>query len=143
RVADMRALGCVLALDDVGGASDSLAMMAVLAPEVVRLDLADLAQRPEDDLAVVVDAVAAHAERAGATLLVQRVGTPEQATLAAPGSRRAGCSAPARRSSARPSPPRRTRSTPRSTRTRATRRRSRSSPRSARCGGRAGRSSPA
>jgi len=82
RVADMRALGCVLALDDVGGASDSLPMMAVLAPEVVRLDLAELAQRPEDDLAVVVDAVAAHAERAGATVLVERVETPEQAQLA-------------------------------------------------------------
>jgi hypothetical protein len=78
----MRALGCVLALDDVGGASDSLPMMAVLAPEVVRLDLAELAQRPEDDLAVVVDAVAAHAERAGATVLVERVETPEQARLA-------------------------------------------------------------
>jgi len=82
RVADMRALGCVLALDDVGGASDSLPMMAVLAPEVVRLDLAELAERPADDLAVVVDAVAAHAERAGATVLVERVETPEQARLA-------------------------------------------------------------
>src|SRR4029077_18074801 len=75
RVADMRALGCVLALDDVGGASDSLAMMAVLAPEVVRLDLAELAQRPDDELGVVVDAVAAHAQRAGAPLLRERRAT--------------------------------------------------------------------
>jgi EAL domain-containing protein (putative c-di-GMP-specific phosphodiesterase class I) len=82
RTADMRALGCVLALDDVGCASDSLAMMAVLAPDVVRLDLTELALRPEDELAEVVDAVAAHAERSGATVLVERVETPEQARLA-------------------------------------------------------------
>jgi EAL domain-containing protein (putative c-di-GMP-specific phosphodiesterase class I) len=82
RVADMRALGCVLALDDVGCASDSLAMMAVLAPDVVRLDIAELALRPEAELAELVDAVAAHAERSGATVLVERVETPEQAQLA-------------------------------------------------------------
>jgi EAL domain-containing protein (putative c-di-GMP-specific phosphodiesterase class I) len=82
RVADMRALGCTLALDDVGYASESLAMMAVLSPDVVRLDLAELAARPEGELAEVVDAVAAHAERSGATVLVERVETEIQAQLA-------------------------------------------------------------
>jgi EAL domain-containing protein (putative c-di-GMP-specific phosphodiesterase class I) len=83
RVADMRALGCTVALDDVGTAPDSLAMMAVLAPDVVKLDLAELAGRPARDLAEVVDAVAAHAERAGTTVLVERIETEEEARLAA------------------------------------------------------------
>jgi EAL domain-containing protein (putative c-di-GMP-specific phosphodiesterase class I) len=82
RVADMRALGCVLALDDVGCESDSLAMMSVLSPDVVRLDLAELDTRPQDELAEVVDAVASFAERTGATVLVERVETAPQAELA-------------------------------------------------------------
>jgi EAL domain-containing protein (putative c-di-GMP-specific phosphodiesterase class I) len=82
RVADMRALGCTLALDAVGATGDSLAMMAVLTPDVVRLDLAELAGRPEGDLAEVVDAVAAHAERSGATVLVERIETGDEARLA-------------------------------------------------------------
>jgi EAL domain-containing protein (putative c-di-GMP-specific phosphodiesterase class I) len=82
RVADMRALGCTVALDDVGTTPDSLAMMAVLAPDVVKLDLAELARRPESELAAVVDAVAAHAERSGATVLVERIETPAEARLA-------------------------------------------------------------
>jgi EAL domain-containing protein (putative c-di-GMP-specific phosphodiesterase class I) len=82
RIADMRALGCVLALDDVGYSSESLAMMAVLAPDVVRLDLAQLPARAESELAELVDAVAAHAERSGATVLVERIETEAQAQLA-------------------------------------------------------------
>ena len=82
RVADMRALGCTLALDHVGYASEPLAMMAVLSPDVVRLDLAELSARPAGELAEVVDAVAAHAERSGATVLVERVENEVQAELA-------------------------------------------------------------
>jgi EAL domain-containing protein (putative c-di-GMP-specific phosphodiesterase class I) len=82
RIADMRALGCVLALDDVGIAPESLAMMSVLAPDVLRLDLAQLGARPEHELAAVVDAVAEHAERSGTTVLVERVETEAQAALA-------------------------------------------------------------
>jgi EAL domain-containing protein (putative c-di-GMP-specific phosphodiesterase class I) len=83
RVADMRALGCTVALDDVGTAPGSLAMMAVIAPDVVKLDLAELAGRPERELAEVVDAVAAHAERSGTTVLVERIETAAEARLAA------------------------------------------------------------
>jgi EAL domain-containing protein (putative c-di-GMP-specific phosphodiesterase class I) len=82
RMADMRALGCMVALDDVGTAPDSLAMMAVLAPDVVKLDLAELSGRPERELAEVIDAVAAHAERSGATVLVERIETAAEAELA-------------------------------------------------------------
>jgi len=82
RVADMRALGCTVVLDDVGTAPDALATMAVLEPDVVKLDLGALAGRPESELAAVVDAVAAHAERSGATVLVERIETAADAGLA-------------------------------------------------------------
>jgi EAL domain-containing protein (putative c-di-GMP-specific phosphodiesterase class I) len=82
RVADMRALGCTVVLDDVGTAPDALATMAVLEPDVVKLDLGALAGRPDAELARVVDAVAAHAERSGATVLVERIETAAEAGLA-------------------------------------------------------------
>jgi EAL domain-containing protein (putative c-di-GMP-specific phosphodiesterase class I) len=82
RVADMRALGCIVALDDVGSAPDSLAMMAVLAPDVVKIDLGELAGGAAGRLAEVVDAVAAQAERSGTTILVERVETLGEAELA-------------------------------------------------------------
>jgi EAL domain-containing protein (putative c-di-GMP-specific phosphodiesterase class I) len=82
RVADMRALGCTIALDGVGGMSDALAMLAVLAPDVVKLDLSALGRRSDDEIAAVVDAVGAHAERSGATLLVERVEGSAETQLA-------------------------------------------------------------
>jgi EAL domain-containing protein (putative c-di-GMP-specific phosphodiesterase class I) len=82
RVADMRALGCTVALDDVGCADDSLAMMAVLAPDVVKLDLAQLAAGSGRHVGEVVDAVAAQSDRAGATILVERIETLEEVHLA-------------------------------------------------------------
>lgn len=81
-VADMRALGCVIALDDVGAESDSLAMMAVLAPEVIKLDLALIEVAHPRQLAELISAVTAQAERTGATILVERVETSRQAELA-------------------------------------------------------------
>ncbi|MEA2284374.1 MAG: hypothetical protein QOJ21_417 [Solirubrobacteraceae bacterium] len=82
RVADMRALGCTVALDDVGCASDSLAMMAILAPDVVKVDLAQLGAGSGRHLGEVVDAVAAQSHRAGATILVERIETVEEVHLA-------------------------------------------------------------
>jgi EAL domain-containing protein (putative c-di-GMP-specific phosphodiesterase class I) len=82
RVADMRALGCTVALDDVGCAADSLAMMAVLAPDVVKVDLAQLAAGSGRHVGEVVDAVAAQSHRAGATILVERIETVEEVHLA-------------------------------------------------------------
>jgi len=82
RVADLRALGCSVALDDVGSAEGSLAMMAVLAPDVLKIDLASAGGGSPRGLAPVVDAVAAQAERTGATILVEHVETAAEADLA-------------------------------------------------------------
>jgi EAL domain-containing protein (putative c-di-GMP-specific phosphodiesterase class I) len=79
-VADMRALGCAIALDDVGTERGSLAMMALLGPDVVKLDLELVSTRPE--VAEVLAAVADHVRATGATLVVERVERSEQVDLA-------------------------------------------------------------
>lgn len=78
-IADMRAMGVAVALDDVGTDADTLAMMSLLAPEVIKLDLALVQNSPDAEIAEVVHAVAAQAERSGATILVEGVETCEQA----------------------------------------------------------------
>ena len=78
-VADMRAMGVAVALDDVGTDADTLAMMSLLAPEVIKLDLALVQNSPDAEIAEVVHAVAAQAERSGATILVEGVETTAQA----------------------------------------------------------------
>ncbi len=80
-VADMRAMGCAIALDDVGAEVDSLAIMGLLAPEVIKLDLALTEAAQDDHVAELVTAVAAQAERSGATILVERIETQRQAEL--------------------------------------------------------------
>jgi EAL domain-containing protein (putative c-di-GMP-specific phosphodiesterase class I) len=81
-VADMRALGCAIALDDVGTQPGSLAMMAVLAPEVVKLDLEHLSSLPEGRLDEIIVGVKAQAADTGATLGFERIERPEQVELA-------------------------------------------------------------
>jgi EAL domain-containing protein (putative c-di-GMP-specific phosphodiesterase class I) len=82
-VADMRALGCTIALDDVGTEVDSVAMMALLAPEVIKLDLGLIERAGDRQIADLIAAVTAQAERSAATILVERIETPRQAELAA------------------------------------------------------------
>jgi EAL domain-containing protein (putative c-di-GMP-specific phosphodiesterase class I) len=81
-VADMRALGCAVALDDVGTEAGSLAMMSVLAPEVIKFDLQLVAGSADADIADVVNAVTAQAEHSGATILVERIETESDAQFA-------------------------------------------------------------
>ena len=78
-VADMRAIGVAVALDDVGTDPETLAMMSLLEPEVIKLDLALVQGSPDADIAEVVHAVAAQAERTGARVLVEGVETEEHA----------------------------------------------------------------
>jgi EAL domain-containing protein (putative c-di-GMP-specific phosphodiesterase class I) len=81
-VADMRAVGCAVALDDVGTEAGSLAMMAVLAPEVIKFDLQLVAGSADADIADVVNAVTAQAEHSNATILVERIETEADAQFA-------------------------------------------------------------
>jgi EAL domain-containing protein (putative c-di-GMP-specific phosphodiesterase class I) len=84
----LRQEGWGIALDDVGADSRSLALMSVLYPDVIKLDLRLLAERSREDRARIVTAVGAEAERRHASVLAEGIDSDEQlATALASGAR--------------------------------------------------------
>jgi EAL domain-containing protein (putative c-di-GMP-specific phosphodiesterase class I) len=77
RVHEMRELGWGIALDDVGSTPRSVAMLPFLRPDVIKLDLKLLADRPSSEVARIVHAVQGEAERRGATILAEGIETDE------------------------------------------------------------------
>ena len=71
----VRALGWGVAVDDVGADSMSLAFLPLLAPDVVKLDLRLVQERPNPEIAEIMNAVNAHAERTGAVVLAEGIET--------------------------------------------------------------------
>jgi hypothetical protein len=78
----VRAEGWALALDDVGAEPQSLALLPFLRPDVIKLDLRLVQQRPDADIAAIMTAVSAYAERTGCEVLAEGIETPEHASLA-------------------------------------------------------------
>ena len=70
-------MGIGIALDDVGADRRSLALMPFLRPDVVKLDLRLVQDRPSKQVAEVHNAVSAHAERTGATVVAEGIETEE------------------------------------------------------------------
>jgi len=56
-IADQRATGHVIALDDVGADVRSLSLLSLIAPNVIKLDLRLVQDRPSTDQAAIVSAV--------------------------------------------------------------------------------------
>lgn len=77
KVADLRANGFLIALDDVGAHPDSLALLDVISPDVVKLDLQLIQSQPDDGQARTLAAVLAHQERTGSILLAEGVESDE------------------------------------------------------------------
>jgi EAL domain-containing protein (putative c-di-GMP-specific phosphodiesterase class I) len=75
---ELRRLGWGVALDDVGADSRSLALMPVLYPDVIKLDLRLLRDRDPEDVARIVTAVGAEAEKRLATVLAEGIDSEEQ-----------------------------------------------------------------
>jgi diguanylate cyclase (GGDEF)-like protein/PAS domain S-box-containing protein len=73
----VRELGWGVALDDVGADSMSLAFMPLLRPDVVKLDLRLVQERPGPAIAEIMNAVNAYAERSGARVLAEGIETEE------------------------------------------------------------------
>ncbi|GAA1840494.1 EAL domain-containing protein [Microlunatus capsulatus] len=73
----VRELGWGVALDDVGAESASLAFLEVVRPDVVKLDLRLVQQRPDRAVAEIMNAVNAYAERSGALLLAEGIETEQ------------------------------------------------------------------
>lgn len=78
----VRAMGCGIALDDLGAERESLALLPLLRPDVIKLDLSLVQQRPTGDVAEIFSAVNAEAERSGATVLAEGIETEEHLEFA-------------------------------------------------------------
>ncbi len=78
----VRELGWGIALDDVGADSMSLAFMPLLRPDVVKLDLRLVQDRPGPAIAEIMNAVNAHAERTGALVLAEGIETQQHLRIA-------------------------------------------------------------
>jgi hypothetical protein len=74
-VRQMRDRGCGIALDDVGAVPDSLSLLPFLAPDVIKLDISLVQSWPDAGQARILTAVAAYAERSGATVLAEGIET--------------------------------------------------------------------
>lgn len=77
KVVTMRNEGFAVALDDLGSNVESLALLDVLAPDVIKLDLALVQSLPHYHQARTWAAVLAHHEHAGAQVLAEGIETPE------------------------------------------------------------------
>jgi diguanylate cyclase (GGDEF)-like protein/PAS domain S-box-containing protein len=76
----VREVGWGIALDDVGADSMSLAFMPLLRPDVIKLDLRLVQERPGPAVAEIMNAVNGYAERTGAVILAE--GIEDEAHLA-------------------------------------------------------------
>jgi diguanylate cyclase (GGDEF)-like protein/PAS domain S-box-containing protein len=69
----VRSLGWGIALDDVGADAMSLSFMPLLRPDVVKLDLRLVQERPGPAIAQIMNAVNAYAEQTGAVVLAEGI----------------------------------------------------------------------
>src|SRR3954447_10806958 len=69
--------GWGIALDDVGAEPASLPLMPFLDPDVIKLDLRLIQDSPSEDLAEVINAVNAEAERSNLTILSEGIETEQ------------------------------------------------------------------
>ncbi|HEY6762378.1 MAG TPA: diguanylate cyclase [Baekduia sp.] len=81
-VLDQRRAGHVIALDDVGADVRSLALLSLIDPDIIKLDLGLVQDRPSTDQAAIVSAVAAQRERTGAQVLAEGIETAEHLLVA-------------------------------------------------------------
>jgi EAL domain-containing protein (putative c-di-GMP-specific phosphodiesterase class I) len=81
-VQSAREHGWGIALDDVGADTRSLALMPLLRPDVIKLDLRLVQAQPTPEIAAIAGAVGAQAERTGATVLAEGIESEEQAEYA-------------------------------------------------------------
>ena len=81
-IAESRAAGCGIALDDLGADVRSLALLPFVEPDVIKLDLRLVQDRPSTDQASIVSAVAAERERTGAVILAEGIETEAHAAVA-------------------------------------------------------------
>lgn len=77
KIAALRADGFGVALDDVGAHPDSLALLDIVCPDIIKLDMAMVRSHPSEDQTRTLSAVLAHQERTGSVLLAEGIETAE------------------------------------------------------------------
>lgn len=77
KVAALRADGITIALDDVGAHPDSQALLDVICPDVIKLDIDMVQAHTRTDQARTLSAVLAHHERTGAIILAEGIETDD------------------------------------------------------------------
>jgi EAL domain-containing protein (putative c-di-GMP-specific phosphodiesterase class I) len=73
----VREFGCGIALDDVGANRRSLALMPLVNPDVIKLDLRLVQDQPTAKFAEIAGAVQTQAEATGATVLAEGIETED------------------------------------------------------------------
>ncbi|AQA05098.1 hypothetical protein BVC93_24860 [Mycobacterium sp. MS1601] len=77
KVNALRADGFLIALDDVGAEPESLALLDVISPEIIKLDLRLIQRQPDRVQARALTAILAHHERAGTVIVAEGIETEE------------------------------------------------------------------
>jgi EAL domain-containing protein (putative c-di-GMP-specific phosphodiesterase class I) len=77
KVAAIRADGIAVAVDDVGAHPDSLAVLDIVDPDIVKLDMTMIQNIAQRDRANTLTGVLAHHERTGALIIAEGVETDE------------------------------------------------------------------
>lgn len=78
----LRALGALIAIDDVGADPRSLALMPLLRPDLIKLELRLVQQQPDRQAARIMTAIASERERTGAGVVAEGIETLEHLDLA-------------------------------------------------------------
>ena len=81
-VDEHRSAGRGIALDDIGADVRSLALLPLIEPDVIKLDLRLVQDRPSTDQASIVSAVAAERERTGASILAEGIESDDHLAVA-------------------------------------------------------------
>jgi EAL domain-containing protein (putative c-di-GMP-specific phosphodiesterase class I) len=81
-VARARDFGWGIAIDDVGGNRAPVAMLPIVRPDVVKLDLRLLNKAADEDASAIITSVLRHVETSGAVLLVEGIETKDDARWA-------------------------------------------------------------
>jgi EAL domain-containing protein (putative c-di-GMP-specific phosphodiesterase class I) len=77
KVAALRVMGFAIALDDIGSHPDSLVLLDVVAPDILKLDMGLVQRQPDRMHARTVAAIIAHHERTGAVICAEGIETAE------------------------------------------------------------------
>jgi EAL domain-containing protein (putative c-di-GMP-specific phosphodiesterase class I) len=75
--AQLRAAGHLIAIDDLGAMPASLALLPLLAPEIVKLDMGLVRRQADRTAAMMMTAIAGYAESSGALVLAEGIETAE------------------------------------------------------------------